>query len=209
MPATYYTQPSSTDSSLLEDNVITSISMSALQANPAIRDSRPRNGNLMSKYLSASSANLFDQRLKKPENGYYLDYLQDSTVRLIKDIIRSCELDDTFHFEQAIYKLTEGNEDILGKIALQKDELINVRGMAARLLFARVQNQEYKQLRRPNSLRVDSLCRLIEKHESPLIRLGVVLGYADAGVWNRVRDFCNNQHPVVAQRARELLEDAD
>jgi hypothetical protein len=215
MPATYY-KPSSTDSSLSGDNAldtIASIARTALQAVPAVQvsrsSSRSRNSNSMIITMTdksfASNASLFDQQNEKPENEYYLDYLQEKTVSFIKDIIRSSDPDTASKLEERIYKTISGNEDILGNIALQKDELINVRAMAARLLFARVQSQDYDL----KPLRVARLCRAIENHESPLIRLGVVLGYADAGVWNRVSDFCQDQHAVVAQRARELLEDAD
>jgi hypothetical protein len=49
--------------------------------------------------------------------------------------------------------------------------------------------------------------RLIE-HQSPLIRLGVVLGFADAMRWEEVRNFQNDANSTIAQRACELLEDA-
>jgi hypothetical protein len=131
--------------------------------------------------------------------------LHSASVKVIKDIIRSSELDDTADLERKLYTRLDGYEFILEYIAMDHRELINVRAMAARLFFARVKSQDYTQRSLANELMAAS----IAKHDIPLIRLGVVLGLADAQAWEDVKIFLTDPHPKVKQRAEELLEDAD
>jgi hypothetical protein len=130
--------------------------------------------------------------------------LHSISVKVIKAIIRSSELDDTADLEHKLYALLDGHELILRNIAMDHRELINVRAMAARLFFARVKSQNYNQ----RSL-INNMAASIAKHDIPLIRLGVVLGLADAQAWEDVKSFLTDPHPKVKQRAEELLEDAD
>ncbi|MGA7954866.1 MAG: hypothetical protein WCA07_15235 [Gloeobacterales cyanobacterium] len=131
--------------------------------------------------------------------------LHFTSVKVIKDIIRSSELDDTADLERKLYTLLDGYEIILGYIAMDNRELINVRAMAARLFFARIKSQDYTQCSLANKLMAAS----IAKHAIPLIRLGVVLGLADARAWDDIKSFLTDPHPKVKQRAEELLEDAN
>lgn len=131
--------------------------------------------------------------------------LHFTSVKVIKDIIRSSELDDTADLERKLYTQLDGYELILEYIAMDERELINVRAMAARLFFARIKSQDYTQRSLANKLMASS----IAKHAIPLIRLGVVLGLADAQAWDDIKSFLTDPHPKVKQRAEELLEDAN
>ncbi|WP_164929491.1 hypothetical protein [Gloeobacter violaceus] len=142
-----------------------------------------------------------DQQIRAAQSVRVAEELRAQAVNLIKDIIRSSDVEDALHAENALYTLLSGRDDILGIIAMSKAEFINVRAMAARLFFANPASY-------PNSQKIDSLHKALEKHDSPLIRLGVVLGLADAGAWEQVENFSGDAHPTVAERARELLDEA-
>jgi hypothetical protein len=113
-------------------------------------------------------------------------------VQLIKDIIRSSDIEESEEAENELYRQLTGRETILQSIVMNPNELNNVRAMAARLLVAKFGRAETKLL----------------SHSSSLVRLGVVLGFADANEWDEVRKFTSDPHPVVSKEAQELLEDA-
>jgi len=49
----------------------------------------------------------------------------------------------------------------------------------------------------------------IVRHESPLIRLGALLGLADAGKWNKVAEFIKDPNSTIVEEATELLGHAE
>jgi hypothetical protein len=118
--------------------------------------------------------------------------IREDTIQLIRDIIRSSSVEEAELLESRLYKQLNGKESILIDVVVDSNELINVRAMAARLYVSKT----------------GQAGAAIRDHNSALIRLGVLLGYADAEKWELVNEFINDPNPVVADEAKELLEDA-
>ncbi len=124
------------------------------------------------------------------------------SVERIKDIIRSRDSEQIAVLEDDLYDRLNGQEDIFSHIANDPQELINVRAMAARLFIATVFRLG------SSGAHLQALADPLSRHRSPLIRLGVLLGYSDAGNMECVRKFLADPHPAVAEQALEILEDA-
>jgi hypothetical protein len=133
--------------------------------------------------------------------SFYPQFLRDRAEYLIKDIIRARDEEDIESLEKELYRLLQGQEQILVETVLDDTYLINVRAMAARLFLAKTAKSGKK-------IKQTTL-DLLFRHPSPLIRLGVVLGLADACAWDAVRSFCDDAHSTVADEAKELLADAE
>lgn len=92
------------------------------------------------------------------------------------------------------------SSNILALIALDTKESINVRATAARLFIAK--HATIKDGDAANAINVLELA----DHNSPLIRLGVVLGFADIKDWAMVESFANkDKDSTVRETAKELL----
>lgn len=130
--------------------------------------------------------------------------LSGVAIARIKDIIRAQEPQEIQELEEALYNDLGSRYEILSDVALDEEALINIRAIAARLFVSKVGSRS---MVTGLSERETGLTRLAE-HDNPLIRLGVVLGFADARNWEKVRDFAADTHPSVREEARELLNDA-
>ena len=124
------------------------------------------------------------------------------SVARIKDVIRSRDYEQTEVLERELYLQLKGQEDILCDIVDDPQELINVRAMATRLFIAHVLRLVPKQ---PH---LEALAEGLSRHQSPLIRLGALLGYSDSEKIECVKEFLSDPHPAVVEEAKEILEDA-
>lgn len=129
--------------------------------------------------------------------------MHDKIVEAIRDLIKSRDDEDILLCEQIVWNLVYLQEEQLVPIILDKKELLNVRAMAARLLFAK--SVSIKDRNPELGMVLDAL----SQHASPLIRLGVVLGLGDAWDFKRVREFLTDLHPKVAEEAQDILDDAE
>lgn len=130
------------------------------------------------------------------------DYERMRSVERIKDVIRSRDSEENTALEQSLYTDLRGQEDILSDIANDPQELINIRAMATRLFIAQIFSLKAREYR------LEALADQLSHHESPLIRLGALLGFSDSRKFERVREYLSDRHPVVVDQAQEILEDA-
>jgi hypothetical protein len=151
-------------------------------------------------YLRSEAASYYSYADTTSES-FYPQFLKDQAERLIKDIIRARDEDEIASIETELYSMLAGHEQALSDITLDKVYLINVRAMAARLFLAKIA--------KPGTSLNRAVFEPLLKNQSPLIRLGVVWGLADAGDWDAVRSFTNDSHMAVAEEARDLLADAE
>jgi cell division protein FtsB len=164
---------------------------------PLVPERQPQNPETQKRY-SVLLRDIAKQRQSSQRwlflfEASYEKEIQLIAVQLIKDIIRSSDIEESEEAENELYRQLTGRETVLQNIAMDSNELINVRAMAARLFVAKLGRAETELL----------------NHRSSLIRLGVVLGFADARKWDLVKKFINDPHPVVAEEAKELLEDVE
>lgn len=163
---------------------------------PLVPERQPQNPETQERYnvllRDISKQSQSSQRWLSLREAQYEKEVQLTAVQLIKDIIRSSDIEESEVAENELYRKLTGRETILQSIVMNPNELINVRAMAARLLVAKFGRAETKLL----------------SHRSSLVRLGVVLGFADANEWDEVRKFTSDPHLVVSKEAQELLEDA-
>lgn len=130
----------------------------------------------------------------------------EEIIDSIKDIIRAVSDREMDKITLQLYKRLQRQEHLLADLVDDRHELINVRAMAARLLIARIHTPEFLSC---GDIILHSKVHSIEKHNSPLIRLGALLGFADAGNWEKVKEFSKDPHSTVAEEAKELIEDAE
>jgi hypothetical protein len=129
--------------------------------------------------------------------------MHDKIVEAIRELIKSRDDEDMLLCEQIVWNLVYLHEEQLVPIILDKEELINVRAMAARLLFAKSISI------RARIPELGLLLDALSQHGSPLIRLGVVLGLGDAWDFKRVSVFLKDLHPKVVEEAQDILDEAE
>jgi hypothetical protein len=120
-------------------------------------------------------------------------------VALIKDIIRAQTEEEADAIGNTILMSTIARETLLAEIAADPNELINIRAHAALLFVALENRNETCQI----------IVRLLSQHQSPLIRSGILHGFAELKNIERVREFLTDSHHHVAQTALEELEELE
>jgi hypothetical protein len=141
---------------------------------------------------------------KRPEEGFSYNDLQHLLlVAEIKNFIRSGEEVEEIDGIKAICEIVEGHEEFLLKIIEDRDELINVRAVASRVLSWKAHSVNlYNE-------RLQSMLKRFSHTKSPLIRLGALLGANDAGDIISMRSYVGDDNPEIDKEARELLEDKE
>jgi hypothetical protein len=125
----------------------------------------------------------------------------DRAIEIIEDIITAQQEDEIEEYQAQLYETVAEHTSLLGQIVLDSSRLINVRAMAARLFLGRVAPLGGDGFQ-------EQLARQAMGNKSPLVRLGAVLGLADAGDIRSIRPFLMDSFPEVAKTAQEILDDA-
>jgi hypothetical protein len=133
----------------------------------------------------------------------YRQYEKRKAILLIQGIVQAYNLGETDVLERELYSRIHSQEDILSDIINDPQQRISIRAMASRLFIAKVFGS--RTLAWKNHLR--NLAAAISYHESPMIRMGALLGYSDAGATEIVRNYLSDPHPTVSAEALDLLED--
>ncbi len=131
--------------------------------------------------------------------------LTNDAIDLLKDIVRAPTLDREEALFRKVQRYLGADMDLLGAIALDRSQLINVRAFAARLLVSFSGDDQIMTHERVQTISYQ--IQQLSTHVSPLIRLGCVHGFADSGDYEKVRAFTLDSHQVVAEEADDLLEE--
>lgn len=117
---------------------------------------------------------------------------------LARNILRqiAIEPDDDSVLIERLKTLLQKQDNLLFEFANDQQELINHRALAARMAVALCDDPR-------SSERVMTLAG----HRSPLLRLGVMYGFADRDDMDAVKTFLADSHDVVSRETRDMLED--
>jgi hypothetical protein len=149
-------------------------------------------------HLSDRRAGLEEQRSsgfdRDVSEWLYQHELKANTVDLIRQIIIHGDLPEEEWRLAQLKQFVEGNQRPLSEIALNSDEVLTVRAQAARCL---------------GSWFGETSPGLVDvfRDSHPMVRLGLLLGYADSKNWEAVQSFVSDPSEKVSSEAVELLEE--
>lgn len=156
----------------------------------------------ISQYIQKELENLWLTNITDVSESYLCAQKRSESVKIIMEIITERDSNEIERLEKKLSHVTSGREIILADIAMEQKELINIRALSARLLFAKnIYDTVHHEFREKMNL--------LKKHKSPLIRLGVLLGLADCRNLEEVRSFLQDSHAVVRNEAAEILDDLE
>lgn len=120
--------------------------------------------------------------------------IREGVVMLLTSIIQMGGIEPGSKLDVTIRSSMGALAPFLTQVACDEGVLVNVRALAARYVVA--------------SGKQEDLTRTLRDSPSTLVRIGVVLGLADAGDWEGVNQFLRDPSPAVVTEAQFLLDDA-
>lgn len=132
---------------------------------------------------------------------YFASRLEEEVRDILHGLIREQYSNESDALERRLRAATRDDASVLARISRNRDCSMNVRALAARYFAARVGSG-------PGCAEGSSgVLQALASHTSPLIRMGVMLGFGDAGNFEQVRRFLKDPHATVAREAEDLLDD--
>lgn len=126
--------------------------------------------------------------------------IKEQLKYLLKELICADDPVDIDELEAATYKLIENHEEILIEIIQDDSQLGNVRATAAKLLFAVGDKIGIFE----NQALIDKIDSIL-KHESDLIRYGIVIGLGVAENREKLEKYLEDSNSDIREEATDLL----
>jgi hypothetical protein len=145
-----------------------------------------------------SDLNIARSRDEVISERLFYDNLRNKSRNLLQEIISENDDRAADSLFEKIREIARFDPDSLRDIALDPNEVLTLRGQAARCFVAI--------FGKDSSL--EPSLREIRESENTMVRLGALLGYEDSDNFAMVETFIEDPFPNIAREAREILEDA-